>query len=81
MSHQSHSISVLEETDKQIREGTCTEQLKRLKEARNLYREEVIDCVRHCAWYDEHIEIFFKFNFACIYGLFFIISTLIVVCN
>lgn len=50
MSHQSHSISVLEETDKQIREGTCTEQLKRLKEARNLYREEVIDCVRHCAW-------------------------------
>lgn len=51
MSHQSHSISVLEETDKQIREGTCIEQLKRLKEARNLYHEEVIDCVRHCAWY------------------------------
>lgn len=51
MSHQSQSISVLDETDKQIREGTCTEQLKRLKEARNCYREEVIDCVRHCAWY------------------------------
>jgi Kip1 ubiquitination-promoting complex protein 1 len=50
MSHQSQSISVLEETDRQIREGTCIEQLKRLKEARNLYREEVIDCVRHCAW-------------------------------
>ncbi|XP_059431875.1 E3 ubiquitin-protein ligase RKP isoform X2 [Corylus avellana] len=51
MSHQLQSISVLDETDKQIREGTCSEQLKRLKEARNFYREEVIDCVRHCAWY------------------------------
>lgn len=51
MSHQLQSISVLDETDKQIREGTCSEQLKRLKEARNFYHEEVIDCVRHCAWY------------------------------
>ncbi|ESR41281.1 E3 ubiquitin-protein ligase RKP [Citrus sinensis] len=51
MSHQSQSISLLEETDKQIRERACSEQLKRLKEARNNYREEVIDCVRHCAWY------------------------------
>ncbi|KAE7998172.1 hypothetical protein FH972_002743 [Carpinus fangiana] len=51
MSHQLQSISVLDETDKQIREGTCSEQLRRLKEARNFYREEVIDCVRHCAWY------------------------------
>ncbi|KAG7983064.1 hypothetical protein I3843_04G085400 [Carya illinoinensis] len=51
MSHQSQSISVLDETDKQIREGTCSEQLKRLKEARNCYREEVIDSVRHCTWY------------------------------
>ncbi|KAI3842213.1 hypothetical protein MKW98_026003 [Papaver atlanticum] len=50
-SHQSHSISLLEETDKQIRERSCGEQLKRLKEARNVYREELIDCVRHCAWY------------------------------
>ena len=50
MSHQSQSISLLEEVDKQIRERACTEQLKRLKEARNSYREEVIDCVRHCAW-------------------------------
>ncbi|KAE8696236.1 E3 ubiquitin-protein ligase RKP [Hibiscus syriacus] len=51
MSHQSQSISLLEETDKQIRERACKEQLKRLKETRNNYREEVIDCVRHCAWY------------------------------
>ncbi|XVF61747.1 hypothetical protein PTKIN_Ptkin08bG0155300 [Pterospermum kingtungense] len=51
MSHQSQSISLLEETDKQIRERACSEQLKRLKETRNNYREEVIDCVRHCAWY------------------------------
>lgn len=50
MSHQSHSISQLEETDKQIRGLGSGEQLRRLKEARSLYREEVIDCVRHCAW-------------------------------
>ncbi|KAK3017015.1 hypothetical protein RJ639_006876 [Escallonia herrerae] len=51
ISHQSQSISLLEETDKQIRERATGEQLKRLKEARTLYREEVMDCVRHCAWY------------------------------
>ncbi|KAJ4966187.1 hypothetical protein NE237_018036 [Protea cynaroides] len=51
MSHQSQSISLLEETDKQIKERACGEQLKRLKESRNVYREELIDCVRQCAWY------------------------------
>ncbi|XP_076898856.1 E3 ubiquitin-protein ligase RKP-like [Bidens hawaiensis] len=51
MTHQSHSISQLEETDRQIRERGGGEQLRRLKEARSIYREEVIDCVRHCAWY------------------------------
>ncbi|KAK9071573.1 hypothetical protein SSX86_008001 [Deinandra increscens subsp. villosa] len=51
MSHQSHSISQLEETDRQIRERGSGEQLRRLKEARSVYREEVIDSVRHCAWY------------------------------
>lgn len=50
MSHQSQSISLLEEADKQIREKASNEQLKRLKEARNSYREEVINCVRQCAW-------------------------------
>lgn len=51
MSHQSQSISLLEETDRQIKERPCIEQQKRLKEARNIYREEVIDCVRHSTWY------------------------------
>ncbi|XP_012075216.1 E3 ubiquitin-protein ligase RKP isoform X2 [Jatropha curcas] len=51
MSHQSQSISLLEETDKQIRERGSSDQLRRLKEVRNDYREEVMDCVRHCAWY------------------------------
>ncbi|KAF3794181.1 E3 ubiquitin-protein ligase [Nymphaea thermarum] len=52
MSHQSQWISLLEETDKQIRsERNCAEQLKHLKEVRNAYREELVDCVRHCAWY------------------------------
>ncbi|XP_024970300.1 E3 ubiquitin-protein ligase RKP isoform X3 [Cynara cardunculus var. scolymus] len=51
MSHQSHSMSQLEETDRQMRDRSSGEQLRRLKEARGVYREEVIDCVRHCAWY------------------------------
>ncbi|XP_054804906.1 E3 ubiquitin-protein ligase RKP [Prosopis cineraria] len=51
LNHQSQSISLLEEADKQIRDRACSEQLKKLKEARNEYREEVMDCVRHCAWY------------------------------
>ncbi|XP_010681095.2 E3 ubiquitin-protein ligase RKP [Beta vulgaris subsp. vulgaris] len=51
MSHQSQSISLLEETDRKIKERHCSEQQKRLKEARNIYREEVIDCVRHSTWY------------------------------
>lgn len=51
ISHQSHSISQLEDTDRQIRERNSGEHLRRLKEARSVYREEVIDSVRHCAWY------------------------------
>ncbi|KAL8134059.1 hypothetical protein AgCh_009217 [Apium graveolens] len=51
ISHQAQSISLLEETDKQIRERATGEQLKRLKEARTVYREELVDCVRKCAWY------------------------------
>ncbi|GFP97326.1 E3 ubiquitin-protein ligase rkp [Phtheirospermum japonicum] len=51
MSRQSHSISLLEETDRQIRECMYGDQVKRLKEARSVYREEVMDCVRHSAWY------------------------------
>ncbi|PIN13800.1 putative E3 ubiquitin ligase [Handroanthus impetiginosus] len=51
MSRQSQSITLLEETDRQIRECLYGDQVKRLKEARNVYREEVMDCVRHSAWY------------------------------
>uniref|UniRef100_A0A7N0U317 RING-type E3 ubiquitin transferase n=1 Tax=Kalanchoe fedtschenkoi TaxID=63787 RepID=A0A7N0U317_KALFE len=51
MSQQSQSLSLLEITDRQIRDGACGEHLKHLKEARNIYREEVLDSVRHCAWY------------------------------
>ncbi|XP_072990880.1 E3 ubiquitin-protein ligase RKP [Typha latifolia] len=51
MSHQSQSISLLDDTDKHIRENSCLEQVKRLKEARYVYREELVDCVRHSAWY------------------------------
>ncbi|XP_031385849.1 E3 ubiquitin-protein ligase RKP isoform X2 [Punica granatum] len=51
IAHQSQFISLLEETEKQIREQVYGEKLKRLKEARNGYREEIANCVRHCAWY------------------------------
>ncbi|KAI4330150.1 hypothetical protein MLD38_028453 [Melastoma candidum] len=50
-SHQSQFISLLEDTDKQIREQAFGEKLKRLKEVKNGYREEIANCVRHCAWY------------------------------
>ncbi|RCV14083.1 hypothetical protein SETIT_2G398600v2 [Setaria italica] len=51
MSQQSQSIYLLEETDRQIREKSCAEQVRRLKEARNSYHEDLVDCVRHCVWY------------------------------
>lgn len=51
MSQQLQSISLLDDTDKQIREKSCIEQVKRLKDVRNGYREELVECVRQCAWY------------------------------
>ncbi|KAK1301797.1 E3 ubiquitin-protein ligase RKP [Acorus calamus] len=51
MSQQSQAISLLDETDKQIRERSCSEQLKNLKDVRNIYREQLVDCIRQCAWY------------------------------
>ena len=51
VSHQSQSVALLEETERQIRERPSSEQLRRLKEARNDYREEVVDYVRHSTWY------------------------------
>jgi hypothetical protein len=52
MQHQMQSIAQLDETDRQIRgEKMSSEYLKRLKEARSVYREDLIDCVRQCTWY------------------------------
>lgn len=52
MQHQMQSIAQLDETDRQIREEKMSsEYVKRLKEARTLYREDLIDCVRQCTWY------------------------------
>ncbi|GER35138.1 RING finger and SPRY domain-containing protein [Striga asiatica] len=51
MSRQSQSVTLLEDTDRQIRECVYVDQVKRLKEARSVYREEVMDCVRHSHWY------------------------------
>ncbi|KAG0626698.1 hypothetical protein M758_2G144800 [Ceratodon purpureus] len=52
MQHQMQSIGQLDETDRQIRgERMSSEYLKRLKEARTVYREDLIDCVRQCTWY------------------------------
>ncbi|KAL9254413.1 E3 ubiquitin-protein ligase RKP-like protein [Drosera capensis] len=51
LSNQSQSISQLEEIDRQMKEGPCGEQQRRLKEAQNICREEIIDCIRHSTWY------------------------------
>lgn len=56
MQHQMQLIAQLEDTDRQIRgeirgEKISNDFLKRLKEARTVYREDLIDCVRKCTWY------------------------------
>ncbi|EPS62941.1 hypothetical protein M569_11847, partial [Genlisea aurea] len=51
MLRQASSISSLEDTDRQINESVHGEIVKRLKEARGEYREELMNCVRHSAWY------------------------------
>jgi Kip1 ubiquitination-promoting complex protein 1 len=52
MHHQMQSIAQLEDTDRQIRgEKVSSDYLKRLKEARTYYREDLMDCVRQCTWY------------------------------
>ncbi|KAJ3673347.1 hypothetical protein LUZ60_006721 [Juncus effusus] len=66
MSLQSQSISLLEETDKQIREKSCAEQVKRLKEARNVHHEELVDCVRNCSWY--RISLFSRWKLRGMYA-------------
>ncbi|RID48062.1 hypothetical protein BRARA_I04608 [Brassica rapa] len=67
MSQQSQSISLLEETDKQIRERASGDQLKRLKEARKSYKEEVMECVRHSAWF--RISLFSRWKQRGMYAL------------
>jgi len=52
MQHQMQSIAQLDDTDRLIRgEKVSGDYLKRLKEARTLYREDLIDFVRQCTWY------------------------------
>ncbi|XP_057749273.1 E3 ubiquitin-protein ligase RKP [Arachis stenosperma] len=80
MTHQAQSILLLEETDKQIREGACSGQLKLLKEARNEYREEVIDCVRHCAWF--RISLFARWKQRGMFALcMWVVQLLLVLSN
>ncbi|XP_076891434.1 E3 ubiquitin-protein ligase RKP-like [Bidens hawaiensis] len=67
VTHQSHSIAQLEETERQIRERGSGEQLRRFKEARIIYRDEVIDSVRHCAWY--RLSLFARWKQRGIYAL------------
>ncbi|XP_008810251.2 E3 ubiquitin-protein ligase RKP isoform X1 [Phoenix dactylifera] len=80
MTHQSQSISLLDDTDKQIRERSCIEQVKRLKEARNVYREELVDCVRQCAWY--RISLFSRWKQRGMYATcMWIVELLLVLSN
>lgn len=52
MQHQMQSIAQLDETDRQIRGKNMSRQhLKHLKEARTVYREDLIHCARQCTWY------------------------------
>lgn len=61
MQHQIQSITQLDDTDRQIRsEKTSSDLLKRLKEARAVYREDLIDCVRQSTWY--RVSLFTKWK-------------------
>jgi Kip1 ubiquitination-promoting complex protein 1 len=52
MQHQMQSIAQLDDTERSIHgEKVSGDYLKRLKEARTLYREDLIDFVRQCTWY------------------------------
>ncbi|MCO5588942.1 hypothetical protein L7F22_042904 [Adiantum nelumboides] len=52
LQHQVQYITQLDETDRQIRtEKTSGDLLKRLKEARAVYREDLIECVRQSTWH------------------------------
>nr|AFN42812.1 E3 ubiquitin protein ligase-like protein [Marsilea vestita] len=52
LQHQLQSITQLDDTDRQIRvEKPSNDHLKRLKEARAVYREDLIECVRQSTWY------------------------------
>lgn len=51
LQHQIQYVTQLDDTDRQIRtEKTSSDLLKRLKEARAVYREDLIECVRQSTW-------------------------------
>lgn len=80
MSQQLQSISLLDDTDKQIREKSCIEQLKRLKDVRNSYREELVDCVRQCTWY--RVSLFSRWKQRAMYATcMWIVEMLLVLSN
>lgn len=61
LQHQLQSIAQLDDTDRQIRtEKTSSDLLKRLKEARAVYREDLIECVRQSTWY--RVSLFSKWK-------------------
>ena len=44
-------MTQLDDTDRQIRsEKTANDLVKRLKEARSVYRDDLIECVRQSTW-------------------------------
>lgn len=61
LQHQIQYVTQLDDTDRQIRtEKTSSDLLKRLKEARAVYREDLIECVRQSTWY--RVSLFSKWK-------------------
>eukprot|EP00250_Pteridium_aquilinum_P015144 c22406_g1_i1 orf=516-4535(+) len=61
LQHQLQYITQLDDTDRQIRtEKASSDHLKRLKEARAVYREDLIECVRQSTWY--RVSLFSKWK-------------------
>lgn len=63
---QMQSINDLDEADRQIREGGSSDRVRHLRDARIVYKEEVIDRVRRAAWY--RVALFSKWKQEGIYA-------------
>eukprot|EP00245_Coleochaete_scutata_P018512 TRINITY_DN967_c1_g2_i1.p1 TRINITY_DN967_c1_g2~~TRINITY_DN967_c1_g2_i1.p1 ORF type:complete len:984 (+),score=172.68 TRINITY_DN967_c1_g2_i1:39-2954(+) len=77
MHRQMQSVAQLEETDRQIQRSDNL-RLEHYREARNVYRDDVIENVRHCTWY--RVSLFGRWKqegmyYACVWIVQLLLAT------